>query len=69
MLSPITDSKYENIRNCKKSNVYLFFTDFVPARFNVALMMFLACWVNYMLRVNMSVNIIAMVPDESTTTS
>ncbi|KAJ0174655.1 hypothetical protein K1T71_009763 [Dendrolimus kikuchii] len=45
------------------------FFDFVPARFNVALMMFLACWVNYMLRVNMSVNIIAMVPDVSTTTS
>ncbi|CAH2092904.1 unnamed protein product [Euphydryas editha] len=28
-------------------------------------MMFFACWVNYMLRVNMSVNIIAMVPSDS----
>ena len=45
------------------------FTDVVPARFNVAVMMFFACWVNYMMRVNMSVNIIAMVPDETTTTS
>ncbi|XP_026495630.2 uncharacterized transporter slc-17.2-like [Vanessa tameamea] len=46
-----------------KINIKLF--DFIPARFNVALMMFFACWVNYMLRVNMSVNIIAMVPDDS----
>ncbi|XP_045500567.1 putative inorganic phosphate cotransporter [Colias croceus] len=37
--------------------------DAVPARFNVAIMLFFACWVNYMLRVNMSVNIIAMVPE------
>ncbi|XP_059052622.1 sialin-like [Achroia grisella] len=43
--------------------------DMVPARFNVAIMMFFATWVNYMMRVNMSVNIIAMVPDESNTTS
>ncbi|GBP26975.1 hypothetical protein EVAR_95761_1 [Eumeta japonica] len=40
--------------------------DAVPARLNVALMMFFACWINYMLRVNMSVNIIAMVPGNST---
>ncbi|XP_049875794.1 uncharacterized transporter slc-17.2-like [Pectinophora gossypiella] len=43
--------------------------DAVPARFNVALMMFFACWVNYMMRVNMSVNIIAMVPDVNAVTS
>ncbi|KAM3965666.1 sialin isoform 1-T1 [Aphomia sociella] len=43
--------------------------DLVPARFNVAIMMFFACWVNYMMRVNMSVNIIAMVPDGSNVTS
>ncbi|XP_063365579.1 uncharacterized transporter slc-17.2-like [Cydia amplana] len=43
--------------------------DFVPARFNIALMMFFACWVNYMMRVNMSVNIIAMVPDDNNSTS
>ncbi|XP_041982129.1 putative inorganic phosphate cotransporter [Aricia agestis] len=40
--------------------------DVVPARLNVGVMLFLACWVNYMLRVNMSVNIIAMVPDDHT---
>lgn len=44
-----------------KLHIKLF--DVVPARFTVAIMMFFACWVNYMLRVNMSVNIIAMVPD------
>ncbi|XP_060804897.1 putative inorganic phosphate cotransporter [Amyelois transitella] len=43
--------------------------DVVPARFNVAMMMFFACWVNYMMRVNMSVNIIAMVPDKTNNTS
>ncbi|XP_032519232.1 putative inorganic phosphate cotransporter [Danaus plexippus] len=43
--------------------------DVIPARLNVALMMFFACWVNYMLRVNMSVNIIAMVPDRGETKS
>ncbi|XP_075980302.1 sialin-like [Anticarsia gemmatalis] len=50
-----------------KFHIKLF--DIVPARFNVAIMMFFACWVNYMMRVNMSVNIIAMVPDHSATTS
>ncbi|XP_014360058.2 uncharacterized transporter slc-17.2 [Papilio machaon] len=43
--------------------------DVVPARFSVAIMLFFACWVNYMMRVNMSVNIIAMVPDDAKTTS
>ncbi|KAI5642163.1 major facilitator superfamily domain-containing protein [Phthorimaea operculella] len=43
--------------------------DSVPARLNVGLMLFLACFVNYMLRVNMSVNIIAMVPPGLTVTS
>ncbi|XP_045451671.1 uncharacterized transporter slc-17.2 [Melitaea cinxia] len=42
-----------------------YLSDVIPARFNVALMMFFACWVNYMLRVNMSVNIIAMVPSDN----
>ncbi|CAB3253310.1 unnamed protein product [Arctia plantaginis] len=46
-----------------KFHIKLF--DLVPARFNIALMMFFACWINYMMRVNMSVNIIAMVPDTS----
>ncbi|XP_062555464.1 sialin-like [Armigeres subalbatus] len=35
--------------------------DHIPTRFNVAIMLFLACFVSYMLRVNMSVNILAMV--------
>ncbi|CAH2043611.1 unnamed protein product, partial [Iphiclides podalirius] len=43
--------------------------DLVPARLSVAIMLFFACWVNYMMRVNMSVNIIAMVPDDAKTTS
>ncbi|XP_045775220.1 uncharacterized transporter slc-17.2-like [Maniola jurtina] len=50
-----------------KLHIKLF--DLIPARFNVAIMMFFACWVNYMLRVNMSVNIIAMVPDDNKATS
>ncbi|CAG2066685.1 unnamed protein product, partial [Timema podura] len=36
--------------------------DFIPARVNVAIMSFLACWINYMLRVNMTLAIVAMVP-------
>nr|CAD7413100.1 unnamed protein product [Timema poppensis] len=32
------------------------------ARVNVAIMSFLACWINYMLRVNMTLAIVAMVP-------
>ncbi|CAH0725773.1 unnamed protein product, partial [Brenthis ino] len=50
-----------------KIHIKLF--DLIPARFNVGIMLFFACWVNYMLRVNMSVNIIAMVPDDTKTTS
>lgn len=36
--------------------------DVIPVRFNLWLMIFTSCWVAYMLRVNMSLNIIAMVP-------
>ncbi|KAJ0174659.1 hypothetical protein K1T71_009767 [Dendrolimus kikuchii] len=36
--------------------------DAVPVRFNLWIMLFTSCWVVYMLRVNMSLNIIAMVP-------
>ncbi|RVE43591.1 hypothetical protein evm_011775 [Chilo suppressalis] len=36
--------------------------DLVPARFNLWLMLFTSCWIVYMLRVNMSLNLIAMVP-------
>ncbi|XP_072944697.1 sialin-like [Epargyreus clarus] len=49
--------------------IHFKFFDAVPARLNIAVLMFFACWVNYMMRVNMSVNIIAMVPDDSSTTS
>ncbi|KAG7312256.1 hypothetical protein JYU34_001728 [Plutella xylostella] len=45
--------------------IHIKFLELVPARFIVAMMMFFACWVNYMMRVNMSVNIIAMVPGDS----
>lgn len=44
-------------------------TDKVPARFNVAIMLFMACFIAYMVRVNISVNILAMVmPDNKTGT-
>ncbi|XP_041982503.1 uncharacterized protein LOC121735668 [Aricia agestis] len=36
--------------------------DIVPVRFNLWIMIFTACWVSYMIRVNMSLNLIAMVP-------
>ncbi|XP_013180216.1 PREDICTED: uncharacterized transporter slc-17.2-like [Papilio xuthus] len=36
--------------------------DVIPARLNLGLMIFTSCWVVYMLRVNMSLNLIAMVP-------
>ncbi|XP_055598417.1 sialin-like [Uranotaenia lowii] len=35
--------------------------DRIPTRFNVGMMLFMSCFVSYMLRVNMSVNILAMV--------
>ncbi|XP_050665915.1 uncharacterized transporter slc-17.2-like [Leptidea sinapis] len=47
--------------------IHLKIFDLVPARLNIGVMMFFACWINYMLRVNMSVNIIAMVPENRTT--
>lgn len=41
--------------------------DKIPTRFNVAMMLFMACFVAYMVRVNISVNILAMVvPDNKT---
>ncbi|CAK1555781.1 unnamed protein product [Leptosia nina] len=46
--------------------IHFKFFDAIPARLNVAIMLFFACWINYMLRVNMSVNIIAMVPEDKT---
>lgn len=42
--------------------IALKFFDVVPVRFNLWIMLFTSCWVVYMLRVNMSLNIIAMVP-------
>uniref|UniRef100_A0A182K207 Major facilitator superfamily (MFS) profile domain-containing protein n=1 Tax=Anopheles christyi TaxID=43041 RepID=A0A182K207_9DIPT len=36
-------------------------TNRIPTRFNVSIMLFMACLISYMLRVNMSVNILAMV--------
>lgn len=37
--------------------------DKIPARLNVGVMLFMACFITYMLRVNISINIIAMVKD------
>lgn len=39
----------------------LFTTGHVPARLSIGVMLFMACLITYMLRVNMSVNILAMV--------
>ncbi|CAH0725775.1 unnamed protein product, partial [Brenthis ino] len=36
--------------------------DVIPVRLNLWIMIFTSCWVIYMLRVNMSLNLIAMVP-------
>lgn len=38
----------------------------IPARLNIGLMLFASCFVSYMLRVNMSINILSMVhhPEE-----
>ncbi|XP_072944844.1 sialin-like isoform X2 [Epargyreus clarus] len=41
------------------------YKDVVPVRFNLWVMLFTSCWVVYMLRVNMSLNLIAMVPHEA----
>ncbi|KAL0821741.1 hypothetical protein ABMA28_005164 [Loxostege sticticalis] len=45
------------------------FFDVVPVRFNLWIMLFTSCWVVYMLRVNMSLNLIAMVPQTNTNAS
>ncbi|CAK1555783.1 unnamed protein product [Leptosia nina] len=45
------------------------FFDVVPVRFNLWLMIFTSCWVIYMLRVNISLNLIAMVPEPAKTTT
>ncbi|XP_017072608.1 sialin [Drosophila eugracilis] len=38
---------------------------YVPKRINLAIMLFMACLLSYMMRVNLSINIIAMVEDTS----
>ncbi|CAG4951904.1 unnamed protein product [Colias eurytheme] len=42
-------------------NIKIF--DVIPVRLNLWLMLFTSCWVIYMLRVNISLNLIAMVPE------
>lgn len=37
----------------------------IPARFNVGVMLFMACFTSYMLRTNISINLIAMVEDSN----
>lgn len=37
------------------------YLDIVPKRLSIAVMMFFACFFSYMLRVNMSINLLAMV--------
>lgn len=41
----------------------------IPARFNVGLMLFMACFTAYMLRTNISINLIAMVEDTNNSTN
>lgn len=45
------------------------FLGLIPVRALIATQLFLACFVSYMLRVNMSLNIIAMVDSTATTDS
>lgn len=42
---------------------YLLRLEKIPARFNVGLMLFMACFTSYMLRTNISINLIAMVQE------
>lgn len=41
----------------------------IPSRFNVAVMLFMACFTSYMLRTNISINLIAMVQDTNNSTN
>lgn len=41
--------------------------DHIPTRFNIGMMLFMSCFVTYMLRVNMSVNLLAMVQPTANT--
>lgn len=47
-----------NIRNWL---LILFDADKIPARFNVGIMLFMTCFVSYMLRVNISIIILGMI--------
>lgn len=40
---------------------FTIFSGRIPARLNIGLMLFFACFITYMLRVNMSINILGMV--------
>lgn len=42
-------------------STYDYFADYIPARLNVGFMVFFACFFTYMLRANMSINLLAMV--------
>lgn len=42
------------------------FTGRIPSRFNIGIMLFASCFVSYMLRVNFSINILAMVQQQET---
>lgn len=46
-----------------------FFPAKIPARFNVGVMLFMACFTAYMLRTNISINLIAMVEDTNNNTN
>ncbi|KAI8038522.1 hypothetical protein M5D96_008422 [Drosophila gunungcola] len=51
---------------CPETYEWLPLTDvYVPKRVNLAIMLFMACLLSYMMRVNLSINIIAMVEDTS----
>ncbi|KAJ2945607.1 hypothetical protein O0L34_g431 [Tuta absoluta] len=49
--------------------IVLKFLDVIPVRFNLWVMLLTSCWVVYMLRVNMSLNLIAMVPQSHNSSS
>lgn len=47
----------------------LIILDIVPTRFYIGVMLFTACWVSYMMRVNMSINILEMVEVRASTSN
>lgn len=67
---PIPQNGQHLLPRYENPNQQQFFTttisDLIPKRFVIAIMLFTACFVSYMMRVNMSINLIAMVEPAKT---